>query len=196
MVDTAPADEPPTGPLDDAPDRILAGRAADGDLRAFEVLIRRYGPMLRAYARRILGSNSEVDDVVQDTYITAWEKLTELADLGAVKAWLMRIANHKAIDRVRARRDHRAIDDDDAILPAAPAADGPERRAEALSQRESLLAALATLPEAQRQCWVMKEAAGLSYEEIAEELGVPPSTVRGLLARARRRLITEMEEWR
>ncbi|MFB2555482.1 RNA polymerase sigma factor [Herbiconiux liangxiaofengii] len=190
-----PDGEPEPGPvtLSDAPDRILAGRAADGDLRAFEVLIRRHGGLMRAYANRVLGSNLEVDDVVQETFITAWKKLPELADLAAVKSWLMRIVNRKAIDRIRARHDDRPILEWEGEIPAEQ---GPEKQAEAQSQREHLKAALERLPEGQRQCWVMKEIGGFSYEEIAEELGVPPSTVRGLLARARKKLITEMEGWR
>lgn len=87
-----------------ADDRIIAGRAADGDVTAFAVLVRRYGPMMRATARRILGSTSEVDDVVQEAFITAWDKLDQLEDPRKVKAWLMRITSHRAIDRVRAAR--------------------------------------------------------------------------------------------
>ena len=180
-------------PLAEASDRILAGRAADGDLRAFEVLVRRHGPLMRAYATRVLGSNSEVDDVVQETFITAWTKLPTLDDLSVVKSWLMRIVNRKAIDRIRARHDDRPLLDWD---DETPPEQGPEKQAEAQSQREQLKGALDRLPEAQRQCWVMKEVGGFSYEEISEELGVPPSTVRGLLARARKTLIREMEEWR
>jgi RNA polymerase sigma-70 factor (ECF subfamily) len=179
--------------LDDAPDRILAGRAADGDLRAFEVLVRRHGPLMRAYATRLLGSNSESDDVVQETFITAWTKLPTLTDLSVVKSWLVRIVNRTAIDRLRARHDDRELLDWEGETPAH---EGPERQAEATSQREHLKGALDRLPEAQRQCWVMKEVGGFSYDEIADELGVPPSTVRGLLARARKTLIREMEEWR
>ena len=179
--------------LAEASDRILAGRAADGDVRGFEVLIRRHGALMRAYAARILGSNADVDDVVQDAFITAWDKLPELDDLSAVKSWLMRIVNHKAIDRIRARHDHAPIEDWD---DPAPEHEQPERQAETHSQQDSLVRALELLPDAQRNCWVMKEVGGFSYDEISAELGVPPSTVRGLLARARRRLMTEMEEWR
>lgn len=60
----------------------------------------------------------------------------------------------------------------------------------------ALGAALRELPEAQRECWVLREMGGYSYDEIAAELGVPVSTVRGLLARARGFLITRMEAWR
>lgn len=57
-------------------------------------------------------------------------------------------------------------------------------------------APLATLPTLQRLCWVLREVGGESYGGIAEQLGVPSSTVRGALARARTTLATAMEEWR
>ena len=179
--------------LDDAADAILAARAVDGDVRAFEVIVRRHGPLMRAYATRILGSNSDADDVVQDTFITAWERLNELQDPAATKAWLMRITSRKAIDRIRARRSDQPLGEWDV---AAPESESPHHQAEAASQRERLTRALDTLSEAQRQCWTLREIGGHSYAEIAEELDVPPSTVRGLLARARQKLMQEMEEWR
>jgi RNA polymerase sigma-70 factor (ECF subfamily) len=179
--------------LDDAPDAILTARAVDGDERAFEVIVRRHGPLMRAYATRILGSNSDADDVVQDTFITAWERLHELQDPAATKAWLMRITSRKAIDRIRARRADQPLGEWDV---AAPDSESPHNRAEAASQRERLTRALGTLSESQRECWTLREIGGHSYAEIAEELDLPPSTVRGLLARARQKLMQEMEEWR
>lgn len=180
-------------PLTDLDDAVLAGRSSDGDVRAFEVLIRRYTPLLRAYARRTLGSTDELDDVVQETFITAWNRLDRLDDGARVKAWLMRILSRKCIDRIRARRFH---DDVTELEVAAPAADAPERVAEARSREEAVETALAELPEAQRRCWVMKEVLEYSYEAIAEELDLPASTVRGLLSRARKNMIRLMEGWR
>jgi RNA polymerase sigma-70 factor (ECF subfamily) len=179
--------------LEDADDRILAGRAADGDTRAFEVLARRYGPLLRAYARRILGSNDEVDDVVQETLITAWRDLPSLNDGSVVKSWLMRIASHKSIDRIRARKNHLDVDDVDAVQPDRLS---PHAIREATSLHEAVSQALATLPLDQQRCWVLREVGEHSYDEIAEQMGIPASTVRGLLSRARRNLMTEMEAWR
>lgn len=179
--------------LTDADDRTLAARAADGDVRAFEVLVRRYGPLMRAYATRILGSNAESDDVVQDAFVTSWQQLSTLDDGRAVKSWMMRIVSNKSIDRLRARREHGDIDDHD---PQAPIEQSPANVAESRSQEHALSQALAALPELQRQCWTLKEIADYSYEEIAEQLDLPTSTVRGLLARARKALTREMEAWR
>ncbi|WP_066522987.1 RNA polymerase sigma factor [Curtobacterium ammoniigenes] len=179
--------------LEDAPDAVLASRAADGDVRAFEFLIRRFTPLLRAYARRTLGATDELDDVVQDTFITAWERLDDLEDPAKVKSWLMRIVSHRCIDRIRARREHAQVDDlevpgDDSI--------SPDRVAVARSRQEALNAALDALPDAQRRCWIMKEALEYRYEDIAAELDLPVSTVRGLLARARKNMMQLMEAWR
>lgn len=179
--------------LGDADDRSLAGRAADGDVRAFEILVRRYGPMMRAYATRIMVSNEASDDVVQEAFITAWQRLPSLENSAAIKSWLMRIVSHKSIDHLRARRIHDDIDDQ---ALEAPRALEPDRRAEIKSQEQGLSSALAALPEDQQRCWALKEIASYSYDDIAEELGVPVSTVRGLLARARKTLTREMEEWR
>lgn len=185
--------EPVASPLESFPDQILADRAADGDMRAFEVLVRRYGPLMRVYASRVLGSNDEMDDVVQESFITAWQQLPTLENGAAVKSWLMRIVSRKSVDRVRARRRHVDIDLTDA---PAPAQQSPHRLAEAGSQTEALTRVLADLPEDQRRCWMLRELAECSYGEIAEELEIPVSTVRGLLARARKTLLQEMEEWR
>lgn len=179
--------------LDLADDRIVAGRAADGDTAAFAVLVRRYTPMMRAYARRILPGTADVDDVAQDALITAWDQLPKLDDPGKVKSWLMRITSRKAIDRVRATRAH--TDVTEVQLPAPERTD-PPRRAEARAGIAALSDALGQLPDAQRECWVLRELGDYTYEEIADELGIAVSTVRGLLARARKDIIVRMEQWR
>ena len=180
-------------PLDDAADQIVAGRAADGDVTAFAVLVRRYTPMMRAYSRRILNGGTEVDDVVQDAFVTAWQRLPELSDPARVKSWLMRIVGRKALDRIRASRPQLSVD---VVEPPAPAHTSPPRVVEARAGVGALGAALHTLTDAEREAWVLREVGGHSYDEIAAELDVPVSTVRGLLARARKHIIVRMEEWR
>lgn len=180
-------------PLESADDRIVAGRAADGDTAAFAVLVRRYTPMMRAYTRRILSGTSDVDDVVQEAFITAWGQLPKLDDPSRVKSWLMRITSRKAIDRIRATRPQ--TDLEEVGLPA-PEASAPARQTEARAGVAALSDALQELPAPQRECWVLREIGGYTYEEISDELGVPLSTVRGLLARARKDIIVRMEQWR
>jgi RNA polymerase sigma-70 factor (ECF subfamily) len=177
--------------LSDADDRTIASRAADGDIRAFEILMRRYGSLMSAYAARIVRP-SEAEDVVQDTFVTAWQDLPTLENLASVRSWLITIVTHKSIDRLRSSRDQDTIDNHDVADPA----DGPAETATATSLDDALSRVLSTLPEDQRRCWVLREVAGYSYQEIADQVDLPVSTVRGLLVRSRKTLVREMEAWR
>lgn len=174
-----------------ASDALLAERAADGDELAFGVLVRRHGPYLRAFAVRLMGSNGDADDAVQEALITAWDRLDTLADPAKVRSWLTTIVSRKATDRIRSRRPTGELDDE---TPSSERS--PEQRAIASSQLDSLDQILVSLPESQRQCWLLKEVAGYSYDEIAETLGVTPVIVRGRLARARASVVAGMEVWR
>jgi RNA polymerase sigma-70 factor (ECF subfamily) len=187
------SDQPRRISLADADDHTLVERAGHGDVRAFEVLVRRYGPLMRSYARRVLGRSDDVDDVVQETFVAAWKQLPSIDDPARVKSWLMRIVSRRCVDRIRARRDHDDIADHDAETPEH---ETPHRLMEAKSREQALSLALEAMPPPQRRAWILKELGGHSYDEIAEDLGLPVSTVRGLLSRARKKMITEMEEWR
>jgi RNA polymerase sigma-70 factor (ECF subfamily) len=179
--------------LAEADDRVVAGRAADGEPQAFEVLVRRYGGLMRVYARSILGSNDEVDDVVQESFVTAWQQLESLNDPGAIRSWLMRIVSRRSIDRLRRRREHDDIEERD---PPTGEDTSPLHVAEARSLASSLGTVLAALPPPQRRCWLLKEVSEYSYREIALALEIPETTVRGLISRARTNIVREMQAWR
>ncbi len=181
------------GPLQDASDATLVARASDGDVPAFEVLARRHGPLMRVYAEQVLGSNDEADDVVQESFLTGWRKLGDLEDPARFRPWMVQIVTRRALDRLRRRRHH---DDLDAVERPADPRLTPERTVETRMQLDAMWAALERMPVDQRRCWLLRETAGHSYQQIAEELELPTSTVRGLLARARRFLSAEMEGWR
>lgn len=177
--------------LEEASDALLAQRAADGDEKAFAVLVRRHGSFLVAFATRLTGSRADADDCVQDALITAWQKLPTLEDPARVRSWLVTIVSRKATDRLRARRPVASIDDVEIITD-----DSTEQRAEVSSQMDALGRALAELPDEQRIVWLQREVGGLGYDEIARDLGVSAATVRGRLARARATLLERMKDWR
>lgn len=184
----------PQEPLDDAPDVTLAGRAADGDAVAFGVLVRRHGPLMRAYAVRILGAETDADDVVQDAVLQGWQRIDTLDDGAHIRSWLFRITANKAFDRLRRRHPH---DDLDAIPePDAGPTRAPDHIVAVRMQVEAVARIVQELPDAQRAVWVMREVGGSSYAEIVEQTGMPLATVRGMLARARRRVLERMEGWR
>ncbi|TFD81905.1 RNA polymerase sigma factor [Cryobacterium psychrophilum] len=172
---------------------MLVGRATDGDVSAFETLVRRHAPMMRAYTVRMLGSVSAADDVVQDSFLLAWRQLSTLHDPTAVRAWLMKIASRQALTRLRGRPAERALPERECAVPPESQ---PESVAIRNAQLRALSAALEAVSEDQRQCWLLREVAGLSYEQIAEELCISPSTARGKLARARANIYAQMKGWR
>jgi RNA polymerase sigma-70 factor, ECF subfamily len=180
------SDRPPSA-LDRASDALLVDRAADGDQRAFAVLLRRHAPVLRAYVTRLTRRPSETDDVLQEVAIAAWQALPQLEQPELVKAWLFRIAERQAFALLRRQPQHAELDEE-----VAGTGDD-EARSDA---RYALRQALTRLPEQQAQVWILREVGGLSYSEIAERLAVPDSTVRGALAQARRKLLDTMGDAR
>lgn len=166
-----------------ASDGLLAGRAADGDSRAFGVLLRRHAPVLRAYVNRITRRPSDTDDVLQEVALAAWQALPQLQNPDAVKGWLFRIAERQAFAMLRKQPPTAEIDEE------LPSTDDSLAR---FDDRDLLRGALSRLPAQQARVWVLREVGGLSYDEIAEELDVPVSTVRGALVLARKKLLDEM----
>lgn len=179
--------------LQNESDSVLVDFAAAGNRAAFDVLVLRYRDLMRAFAVKTMQSSTDADDVVQDTFITAWEKLSTIKDGAHVKAWLMRVVYNKSVDRLRRSGPLPMEFADD--LPAAIDT-SPFAVVEVLLQNEALSSAAAALPTLQRRAWLMREFSSCSYTDIAQELDVPVSTVRGLLARSRRTLADELAEWR
>jgi RNA polymerase sigma-70 factor, ECF subfamily len=182
----------------------VAARARAGERAALRELVEKSAPRIYRLALRVLGDPDEADDVVQETYIRAWERIDELRDPSAVMGWLSRIARNAARDRLRwwKRRRRESFDEAGAALAHLVAqADSAPPADEALAAAETSAAvarAVAALPDKHRVVLLLREADGMSYEEIAESLGIAVGTVESRLHRARaalarrlRRLVTE-----
>lgn len=196
---------PPASPVPDTPvsvgsrldpDTVVA-RAQDGDLDAFEQLVDLFQVKLFRLAYRMLNDRGEAEDTVQETMIIAWRRLPSLATPAAFNGWIYQIATRQCLSilRTRVRRNTDVADADTFVERSSPD-DGPDRTAEKSAALHRLNAVLATLPDEQRACWVLKELHDLSYQEIANILQIPVSTVRGRIARARPLLAEGMSSWR
>lgn len=169
-----------------ADDAFIVGRAVDGDVRAFTVLLRRYSAVLRRYINRITRNPADTDEVLQEVFVIAWQQLPSLRNPDQVRAWLIKIASREALRHVTSARVHDEITDDIATV------DGPDCRIEQLDLDQALRSALDALPQQQARVWLLREVGGFTYEEIATELGVSHATVRGALAQARKRILQSM----
>lgn len=183
----------------------VVGRAQDGDLAAFETLVRHYqGPLYRL-ALRLLSDRGEAEDALQDAMVQIWRRLPGLSDPQAFRRWAYQVMTRRCVSllRVRARRAVAPMADedlDDAVVPehttTAGRTDDPAAAAQYNAQLRGLDQVLATLPEEQRACWVLRELHELTYPEIAYAMNLPVTTVRGRLSRARQNLVKGMEAWR
>ncbi|NKQ52129.1 sigma-70 family RNA polymerase sigma factor [Amycolatopsis sp. K13G38] len=177
--------------LDDA---TLVARARDGDVHAYEELVRRYqGPMFRL-ALRMLGSTGDAEDIVQDVFLTVWRRLGQLQQDAAFVGWLYRTTTNRCLNAIRARRPMADVDPDTTETRRGDAR--PERAAEVSAQMRALLDALEQLTPQQRACWLLREVHGRSYEEIAAAVDSSTTAVRGRIARARAQLAEVMQPWR
>lgn len=183
----------------------IVARAQDGELAAFEHLVLAYQDRLFRLAYRMLNDRGEAEDIVQETLATSWRALPMLANVDAFGGWVYRLATNKCLDVLRRRSAHAEnVTDPDRIgyltetVPGRSASAGtdPAHEAEWSAQQDGLTAVLGMLPPAQRACWLLREMHGRSYAEIGATLKMSPTTVRGILARARHRIAEGMSQWR
>ena len=176
--------------LDDA---TLVVRAREGDVTAFEDLVRRYRVPVYRIAVRILNDPCSAADTAQEAFVTAWRRLPEVKAEQAFAAWLYRIAVTRAVSTLRTVRPYVPLDETAAARDRFP---GPEEHALADGLATALRCALNRLTPEQRACWILRETEGLSYEEVATVLHTTPGAVRGRLHRARPQLAKELKPWR
>jgi RNA polymerase sigma-70 factor, ECF subfamily len=165
----------------------LLQRIATRDEAALAEFYDRHSRLAYTVIMRILGSSSDADEVLQETFVRVWSRAdTYDALLGSPATWLTRIARNRAIDRLRARR----VRGDVAIEPAAHAADNaprlgepvtpdtPETLLESRTTAGAVRTALATLTPAQRALIEAAFFEGYTHTELATRFGVPLGTVK------------------
>lgn len=175
----------------------LAAKAAQGDRGAFRRLVDISHPTVYRLALRITGTESEAEDVVQETYIRVWKKLSTLKDPTAAFAWVCRIARNVAYDSVRKSSRRRSVSLDAKVGEGLSSLHelleseepGPERRTISRDLAQAVLAVVENLKEKHRTVLLLREVDGMSYEEMATALGCSIGTVESRLFRARKALM-------
>lgn len=174
--------------------RLLAAATA-GDLDARRTLFERHREIAFRVALKITARAEDAMDVVQDAFIRAFERLDTFQQGANFKTWLLRIVNNRAIDVLRARKVRLAVpldagDDEERRLELASddPEDRPERAMEAAELAARLQAAVDALPPDQRTVFAMYATGEMTYQQIADTVGIPIGTVMSRLYHARRRL--------
>jgi RNA polymerase sigma-70 factor, ECF subfamily len=160
----------------------LVTRARLGDADAFTELVRRYQARCLRFARSMLRTEEDAEEAVQDAWVRVWKALPRYEDQERFEPWLFRILANRCRSRgVRMARDARVTAADDSALAFAEAPDGEVERA---AWREEITLALAALPDAQREAFLLHHVEGFAYEEIAGITGVGISALKMRVKRA------------
>ncbi len=173
---------PASGGEPPATDRDLVSPRIDRDLAA---LIDEHAEAVFRVANGILRNPSLAEDAVQETLIKAWQSLPRFRGDASLRSWVLRIAHNTAISMLRRRRE--AVTDPSALPDRAGGID-PARSSSALADLAVVRDALEHLDQLSRSIVVLREVEGLTYQEIADALGVAVPTVKTRLLRARRAL--------
>ena len=163
-------------------ENLLVARARRGDQQAMEQLYQQCAPGVFTLLRRLAGDTALAEDLSQDVWMRAFTKLDQFRGDASFNTWINRLARNRFIDHVRAQRDAVSLDDDTATVPvlSAPSSSPLDRLA--------IEHCLDLLPPGYRTVLVLHVMEGLSYDEIAEQLGIKAVTCRTQLFKARARL--------
>lgn len=181
----ANAGPPPPVSSSAADERELVARVQAGDVVAFDTLVRRYIDRALALARRITGNPHDAEDLVQDAFIRALDRIGSFDNTRPFGPWFFRVLTNAGLNARRAR----ALRATEPELPDAPSGDaGPDEELERREIRERFDAALASLSPRQRLIVTWFEVDEMPSSEIAARLGIAQETVRWHLHQARRLL--------
>lgn len=178
------------------PDVALVERARSGDVHAFETLVKQYDRQVFRIAQHITQNREDAQDVVQDAFLKAYEKLDQFQGNSKFYTWLVRIAVNEALMRLRKRRTGKmvSIDEDVQTEEGSVPRDlaewrpNPEQEYNQAELAEILRKTINGLPPGFRVVFVLRDVEGLSTEETANALGLSVPAVKSRLLRARLQL--------
>ncbi|WKL56348.1 RNA polymerase sigma factor [Asticcacaulis sp. ZE23SCel15] len=161
----------------DQSDIDLIGRAVTGSHTAFGELVRRHSGALRTHLRRMGAQSSDADDIAQETFMAAFERLSEFRFEGPFIAWLKMIASRRYLKKLKVAQKY--LFTDDVTLFETPDQAPPP----ADMRLHDLDSALSQLKPIERVCVTLNFSAGLSHGDVAVETGLPLGTVKSHIKR-------------
>jgi RNA polymerase sigma factor (sigma-70 family) len=183
------------GPGDDL---ALLARIVDGDEDAFRRLFGRHGPTATALARRVVRQPHLAEEIVQEAFLSVWRDPAGFdADRGSVRAWLLGMVHHRAVDMVRREESQRRRAEEMVAGLRDETADHADDVVEDLArpeERRLVRSALEGLPAEQREVLELMYFDGLSQSQVAERTGQPLGTVKSRALLGMRRMRTSLED--
>src|SRR5438034_3593839 len=185
---------------EDAEDVRLMQLVSGGDTSAFEKLIERHQSLVAGTVARMLGSNSDVEDIAQQVFIRDWKSARRYVPRAKFTTWLLKITRNLVFNEMRRTKRRHHVP----LQPEPGAEDPPLKDEMNLAPDASLLEselqqvieeAIQRLPETQRMALVLRRYQQLSYEQIAEVLDLSVPAVKSVLFRARTELRSRLSKY-
>jgi len=177
-------------------DDALMALYRTGDADAFDVLFDRHHASVYHFARAMLADPPAAEEVLQETFLAVARAHRRYERRGHFRTWLLRIVRNRCLNRLAGRRVRHAVSGQVSIEMADPPAPGPspDRQVELGEDVAAVRAAIAQLPQRQREAIVLYAVDGMRYREIAGVLETPVNTVKTLIHRARAALAVALED--
>lgn len=167
-------------------DKEIVSRVLRGEIALFEIIIRRYNQTLYRVIRSYLSHDEDIEDVIQNTYLKAFEKLEQYRGASSFSTWLIRIGINGALMQIRncVKEQKHLIDLDERSIKTMPAMH-PEMELIQKEIRMTLERAIDSLPEKYRIIYMMREIEDLDFDEISDCLKVTSNNVKVRFHRAK-----------
>jgi len=167
----------------------VALAVASQDTTAFGELIRRHQSQVRNFLRRLAADSSEADDLAQEAFLHAWDKLQTFSGRGSFIGWLLKVAYTTFLQSKRKSKRYAEVLDEAGYVAQV------ESRSYTQESNETadLDKFLAVLTEEERAIMVMSYACGLSHREIGEATGLPVGTVKSVIYRGKEKIRTSFD---
>jgi RNA polymerase sigma-70 factor, ECF subfamily len=176
-------------------------RVLEGDNTAYEFLQKKYKNLIYSLVKKMIKNDSDVEDLVQETFIKAYKALDKFKFNYSFSAWIYRIASNNTIDFLRKRRfDTFSIDkpignaEDENYFEIEDNSYSPDADLISEQKADIITAAINTLPDNYREIILLRHEEELDYKAIAEQLDLPLGTVKAHLFRARKLLYEELKD--
>ena len=175
---------------------VLVAQAREGDTRAFGELVRRYEGKIFRLAQHVTQNREDAEDVLQETFMKAYEHLNQFKGDSKFYTWIVRIAVNQALMKLRRRRSDKSVSldesidtgEDTVVREIASWEEDPEQRFSREELGEILDGAIESLDPLYRSVFVLRDIDELSTEETADALGLSVPAVKSRLLRARLQL--------
>jgi RNA polymerase sigma-70 factor, ECF subfamily len=185
---------------DDDEDVRLMRLVGKGDTAAFEELIERHQALVAGTVARMLGSNSDVEDIAQQVFVRVWKSAGRYVARAKFTTWLLKITRNLVFNELRRTKRHPHVPvHGEAQSEAPPLRDESSQAPDAAllesELQQAIENAITILPETQRMALVLRRYEDLSYEQIAETLDLSVPAVKSLLFRARTELRERLKDY-